>query len=185
MLSNEVHADRLHDAPAAEKEAANQRHAEINAAYRSLSSLKERLAHLVEIETGQPPRRVEAVPADIADRFIEASSIGGEADRLLARAAESRSRIGKVELVAAALDLGDRVENLLNQLNDLLRRVESELRSMNTAWESAPAIAAPERRKHLPLDRLEECYRRAAYLETCSRQLRERATKLSIFCASS
>ena len=184
QLSTEAHADRMHDAPAAEKEAANRRHTEINAAHRCLSETKQRLAHLIELETGQPPRRVEAIPTDIADRFIATSELCGESDRLLAREAGARSPILKVELVAATLELGDRLAALANELDGLMKKVEAELRAMNEVWQSTLLFEGAERHQRLPLERLEECYRRVAYLDKCSRQIRERATKLAILGAS-
>ena len=183
-LSSEVHPDRLHTAPPKERKTANQRHIEINAAYSCLVGLKERLSHLVLLETGRPSRKVESIPADIAERFIAVGRICGEADRLLARAGEVVSPVVKVEIVTAALDLGDRLEKMVHDLSQPIASIEGELRSMNAAWESAPRIGEPGRLEQLPLVRLEDLYRRVAYLDKCGQQLRERATKLSIYCAS-
>ena len=49
-LSAELHPDRVHTADAAEKHTANERSAELNAAYQCLREPRERLRHLLELE---------------------------------------------------------------------------------------------------------------------------------------
>ncbi len=54
-LSAQVHPDRLHNAPEAQKQAANEQYAELNSAYRCLREPKERLQHLLELELRSKP----------------------------------------------------------------------------------------------------------------------------------
>jgi len=74
-LSAEVHPDRVHGAQESEKRAAQERYAELNAAYNCLREPKERLAHLLELETGAKPKQVQNVPPDLMDAFMEITNI--------------------------------------------------------------------------------------------------------------
>src|SRR5260370_36162164 len=60
-LSAEAHPDRLHNAPEAQKQAANQQYAELNSAYRCLREPKERLQHLLELELRSKPEAVRPI----------------------------------------------------------------------------------------------------------------------------
>jgi hypothetical protein len=53
----------------------------------------------------------------------------------------------------------------------------AELAAMNPAWESAQAAGVD--RAGLPLERLEEIYRRLSYLARWSEQIQERTVQLS------
>ena len=69
-LSAELHPDRVHTADAAEKHTANERSAELNAAYQCLRAPRERLRHLLELELGAKPSDLTQVPEDLMDLFF-------------------------------------------------------------------------------------------------------------------
>ena len=74
-LSAEVHPDRTHNASPAEKDAAQQRYTELNAAYRCLGDPKERLRHLLKLELGANPKDVERIPQALMNLFLEVSQL--------------------------------------------------------------------------------------------------------------
>jgi len=82
-LSAEVHPDRVHGAEDSVKRAAQERFAELNTAYSCLREPKERLAHLLELETGAKPRQVQNVPSDLMNAFMEITNVCRGADSFL------------------------------------------------------------------------------------------------------
>src|SRR5712675_2780384 len=83
-LSAEVHPDQVHGGEESEKRVAQEHYAELNAAYNCLREPKERLAHLLELETGAKPRQVQNVPPDLMDAFMEITNVCRGADAFLA-----------------------------------------------------------------------------------------------------
>ncbi len=83
-LSAEAHPDRVHRAGDDTKLAATERSAGLNAAYQCLRAPKERLFHLLCLELGQPPAKVEAVPSGLAELFMQANRLCAETDAVLA-----------------------------------------------------------------------------------------------------
>src|SRR5687768_16897340 len=71
QLSSEVHPDRTHNASATDKDTANKTYAELNAAYNCLREPKERLVHLLELETGGKPKDIQRIPPGTMDLFVE------------------------------------------------------------------------------------------------------------------
>src|ERR1700733_2036513 len=70
-LSAQVHPDRLHQAPDAERRAAGARFAQLNAAYNCLRDPKERLRHLLELRLGARPADVQRIPPGLMDFFFD------------------------------------------------------------------------------------------------------------------
>ena len=54
-----------------------------------------------------------------------------------------------------------------------------EVKRLNSVWVDAPPIGAPDRAKHLPLDRLEELYRVLSYVVRWTGQIQERLVRLA------
>ncbi|MBI4326204.1 MAG: hypothetical protein HY674_13215 [Chloroflexi bacterium] len=66
-----AHPDRVRRGGEAEKAAAEERAAELNAAYNCLREPKDRLQHLLELEGCGKPAVVEGGPAAVTDLFFE------------------------------------------------------------------------------------------------------------------
>jgi DnaJ-domain-containing protein 1 len=176
-LSAQVHPDRVHQSPEAERNAAGQRYAELNSAYNCLRDPVERLRHLLELELGAKPAGIHRAPAEIMESFFEVGQICKEVDAFLAQAAAVTSPILKVESF-------ERAQEWIGQLNALRQRINArreellrELAAMNPAWESAATAGADH--AGLPLERLEEIYRRLSYLARWLEQIQERTVQLS------
>ena len=95
-LTASVHPDRVHRGTESEKQAANQRYAELNAAYHCLLEPKDRLRHLLELERGDRVEEVQQISSGTMDLFMEISDLCREADAFLAETASVTSPLLKV-----------------------------------------------------------------------------------------
>src|SRR5688572_12200564 len=78
-LSTSAHPDRVHTATPTEKEFANRRFSDLNAAFTCLREPKDRLRHLLELELGAKPKDLQEIPPDPADLFLEIAGLRQEA----------------------------------------------------------------------------------------------------------
>ncbi len=183
-LTAEVHPDRVHTASEAEKQAANQRYAELNSAYNCLREPKGRLRHLLELERGSKPESVQKISPATMDCSLEVSrlcheGLCHEADAFLAGRAKAISPMLKVQLFEEAVELTEKLNAQLQELNVKRDRLVDELKNLNLAWESAPPVGSPARVNALPCSRLEHIYRDFSYLARWAEQVRERIAQLS------
>ncbi len=179
-LSSELHPDRAHQRPEIERTAANQRYTEFNAAYTCLCDPKERLAHLLQLERGSRPEDVQTIPAATVDLFTEVSQACREADALLTRRAQNTSPLLKVQSFEKGAELADGLRMLQDKLRAKLDHLDAQLRNLNMAWESAPAVGSPSRAHVLPCSRLEQIYRDISYLTRWTQQIHQRFVQLSL-----
>src|SRR5262249_20990111 len=97
-LAATVHPDRLHRAPEGEKQAANQRYAELNAAYQCLREPTARLHHLLELERGDTLKDVQQTAAGTMDLYLALSQLCRETDAFLEETARVTSPMLKVQM---------------------------------------------------------------------------------------
>jgi DnaJ-domain-containing protein 1 len=179
-LTAEVHPDRFHNSPEAEKTAANARYTELNTAYRTLSSTKDRLLHLLTLETGAKPKEIQNIPSGAMELFVEVGQICKQLDYFLIEKVKSQSPIVKAQLYQRGLEWTDEVQSLQERLQEQQAELEEELQRLNATWEKAPAIGDAARAGALPLARVEDIYRTFSYLNKWTGQLKERFTQLAI-----
>ena len=179
-LTAMVHPDRVHLATEPERQAANQRYAELNAAYQCLSEPKARLHHLLELERGDRVEDVQKISAGTMDSFMEISDLCREADAFLAEKESVTSPLLKVQLFETGMVLADRLKLLMQRLNGRQEALIVEMRNLNMAWETAPPVGSSTRLHVLPCSRLEHIYRDLSYLKRWTQQLQERWVQLSI-----
>lgn len=179
-LTASVHPDRFHSAPEAEKEAANRRYAELNAAYNTLRESRERLVHLLELERGSRPADIQRIPPGTMDLFVEVGQVCRDCDEFLKRKGEVTSPMLKLKHLQEGLTWGDRLLSLQQRINARRDELEAELRVMNAVWEQAPAPGDPARVGALPLERLEQIYRSLSYVARWTSQLQERVVQLAV-----
>ena len=179
QLSSEVHPDRTHNASEPEKEAANKRYAELNAAYNCLREPKDRLIHLLELELGSKPKDIQRIPPGTMDLFVEVGQTCRDADAFFAEKAQVTSPLMKVQLFEKGMEWTDKLNALQQKINAKRDELVEELKQLNGTWESAPAIGSPERTGQLPLERLEQIYRVFSYISRWTEQIQERVVQLS------
>ncbi len=179
VLSTQVHPDRVHNAPAAERQAADRRYSELNSAYNCLREPKERLRHLLELERGAKPGDIQNVPPETTDLFFETGRLCKEADAFLAEKAKAGSPILKAQLFERSQECLGKLLEMQQKINTRRDELLAELKTMNPAWESA--ANEPARRGTIPLqlERLEEIYRLLGYLGRLRDQIQERSVRLS------
>jgi hypothetical protein len=85
----------------------------------------------------------------------------------------------KLQRMRQALEWSDRLMALQRQVNTRREALETTLRNLNAAWESAPPVSSPDRMVQLPLESLEEAARAMSYVSRWSSQLQERLGQLA------
>ena len=178
-LTAAVHPDRVHHCGPAEREEAQRRFTEFNAAYQCLREPRERLRHLLELERGSQPAEVQEISPAAAAVFGEIGGLTRECDGFLGTRAQATSPLLKVELFEKGMALRERLSALLRDLDARLERLTEQMKMLNLAWETAPPVGSPTRAAVLPCSRLEHLYREYSYLARWSQQLRERLVRLS------
>jgi DnaJ-domain-containing protein 1 len=179
-LSAAVHPDRVHGAPEKERTAAHQRYTELNAAYQCLREPKDRLRHLLELETGTQPKQVHNLSGETAGWFTAVTQLCRDVDAFLADRAKVTSPLLKVPLFEHGQEWTDKLQAGQRQVNQRKEELIAALKEMNDAWAAAPAVGTPQRAAALPLQRLEEIYRAMSYLTRWGGQLQERVLQLSL-----
>ena len=179
QLSSEVHPDRTHNASDSEKEAVNKRYAELNAAYNCLREPKERLIHLLELETGSKPKDIQRIPPGTMDLFVEVGQTCRDTDSFIAEKAKVTSPLMKVQLFEKGMEWTDTLNSLQQKINAKREELLEELKQLNNVWQSAPAIGSSERASKLPIERLEQIYRIFSYISRWTEQIQERVVQLS------
>jgi DnaJ-domain-containing protein 1 len=177
-LSAQTHPDRVHGAPEAERHAASLRFAEINAAYNCLREPKERLRHLLELESGAKPAGIQRVPPEMMDSVFEVGRLCQEVDAFLAKKAAVTSPVLQVQWFERGQDWMDKLHVLRQKINSRRDELLAELKAMNAVWENAGDSNTPAGR--LPLERLDEIYRLLGFLARWSEQIQERVVQLSL-----
>ena len=176
--SAEVHPDRVHSAPAAERAAAQERYTALNAAFSTLREPKDRLQHLLELESGAKPGNIQSTPAELTDLFFEVGRLCRDVDFFLLEKGRANSPLLKVKMFQRAMDWTNQINALQQRLNAKRGELEAALQAMNEVWAAAPS--EPEaRRSALPLARLEQLYRTFSFLSRWTAQLQERVVQLA------
>jgi DnaJ-domain-containing protein 1 len=177
--SARLHPDRVHAASAEEKAAATGHFAELNAAYNCLREPRDRLLHLLELESGALPVNVQSVPADTMDLVMETGQVCRQTDQFLVARGRAASPLLQAQMFEQALEWTGRLQALQERIQLRRDQLLAELRVMNEAWFSAPPAASSARAEALPLRRLEEVCRIFSYLARCGGQVQERLAQLS------
>ena len=170
-LSTTVHPDRVHNLSAMERENAQQRYTELNAAYNCLREPRLRLRHLLELELGTKPSDLTQVPEDLMALFFEIGKTFREVDAFLAEKAGASSPLIKVQLFERGMDWTETLGKLQQQVNARRDGLVDALKASDTTWSSPTKPAA--------LARLENLYRLFSYYDRWLAQLQERSAQLS------
>lgn len=179
-VSADIHPDRVHAKPENQKREAQNIYTELNAAYRCLSDRKERLFHLLCLELGSKPPDVQGIPPEVMQMFFEVGKLCQGMDTLLQEKAKQTSPLLQVQFFERSQPVIERAQATIATLNQSLIKLDEELRSLNSVWETAPSLDDPSRRTSLPLDRLQNIYRRVSYYSRWLGQLQERVIQLSL-----
>ena len=170
-MSARYHPDKFPQATPEERERISARYAELNAAYQCLSHTRDRLLHLIELETGKPPSDVQRIPPGTSDLFMQIGQTCAQAAAFLEKQPQTDSPILKAKRFVEQMEWTDKLTDFQNQLQGISDKLEEELKRMNTDMENG----AP-----LPLERLEEIYRSTSYINRWTDQIREKIVQLAV-----
>lgn len=175
-LAGNVHPDRVHNAPASEKAAANRHYAELNAACQCLADPKTRLLHLLELERGTRPTEIQTIPPALAGWFASIADICREVDAFLHEREKVTSPLLKIKWFERAQEWIECIQVGQKKLASQRSELDARLEKLDQAWLQAPQ--SPEE-KTASLARLEELYRFYGYFNRWQNQLSERVARLS------
>ena len=176
--SAEVHPDRVHGAAEAERAAAQERYTALNAAFNMLREPKDRLQHLLELESGAKPGNIQSTPPELMDLFFEVGRLCRDVDFFLLEKNRANSPLLKVKMFQRGMDWTSQINALQARLNAKRGELEAALAAMNEAWAAAP-LEPETRRAVLPLARLEQIYRTFSFLSRWTAQLQDRLVQLA------
>lgn len=178
-LSAELHPDKVHGASELEKRSAHERYTELNAAYHCLREPKDRLRHLLQLESGRKPTEVHDIPAGAAEMFLAVAQLCRDVESFLAERDGVTSPLLRVQMFERSQEWTDKLNALRQQLLRRWDALMEELKEMNAYWEATPDVRATDRVKSLPLDRLEYTYRALSFMTRWLGQIHERAVALA------
>ena len=170
-LSAESHPDRVHPADVAERHRANERAAELNAAYQCLREPRERLRHLLELELGTKPSDLTQVPEDLMDLFFAIGKEFYTVDALLVEKSKATSPLLQVRFFERGQEEAEKLGAFRQSVAIRRDALLAELEPMNAAWEMSAAR---------PFERLQEIWRLLSFYERWLAQIQERIVKLSV-----
>src|SRR5204863_7159110 len=137
-LSNPVHPDRVHSATDSEKQSANTRYAELNAAYNTLREPRDRLLHLLELEIGAKPDDIQRIPPGTMDLFVEVGQLCRDIDAFMAERANVSSPLVKVQMFQRGMEWTDKLQSLQQRIVAKRDELAVERWTMNELWDRAP-----------------------------------------------
>ncbi|MEQ2006542.1 MAG: hypothetical protein ABMA26_07080 [Limisphaerales bacterium] len=176
--SAEVHPDRVHNAPEPARAAAQERYTALNAAFNTLREPKDRLQHLLELESGAKPGNIQSTPAELTDLFFEVGRLCRDVDFFLLEKGRANSPLLKVKMFQRAMDWTNQVNALQQRLNARGGELEADVAAMNEQWAAAPSEPGA-RQAALPLARIEQLYRTFSFLSRWTALLQDRVVQLA------
>jgi len=175
-LSVDVHPDRVHAASETERQAANERFAELNAAYNCLREPVARLRHLLELERGTKLASIERVPAGTMELFMQVGNLCRKVDAFLKEKDSVDSPLLKARIFESGLDWMDKLNALLAVIHQKEEQLNDDLKAMPPYSDEDQAA---NEEASLPTSRIEEIYRMMSYYARWGAQIRERLVQLS------
>lgn len=172
--SAEVHPDRVHGAQAGIKAAAQQRYAELNAAYLCLREPRDRLRHLLELELGRKPGELQEMPPELADLFMQIAPVLRAADGFLASYAAITSPLLRAQRLGEVQQFTERLTGVQQSLKRRQDELLARLEGLDQVW-----VVTPGHRTEL-FPELESICRRMGFFSRWHGQVQERLLRLML-----
>jgi DnaJ-domain-containing protein 1 len=176
-ISASAHPDLTHNAEASERKSAEERYAELNAAYQCLKEPKERVKHLLELELGKKPQQVQNVPERLMECSMAVAQLCRQVDAFLGEKASTTSPLLQVPFFERGQAWREKVDRLQHRIQLQREELLSELRSLDEQWISRPEEETGARNRLL--GRLGEVSGLLSYFDKWRAQLQERLVQLS------
>lgn len=171
QLSADSHPDHHGGLALEERQAKELEFTRINRAHQILSNTRERLLHLLALETNATPADTRTVPPGVASLFAPVGEALRRAEAALREKTAVLSPILKAAAYGRNLEIVDALMLLQADLRARVGTLEAEIQSLDPAWDSP---TAPK-----PLPRLVEIATELGYLERWLNQLRTKINELS------
>jgi DnaJ-domain-containing protein 1 len=177
-ISGTEHPDKVDARTAGDRAAAQSRYTNLNAAYQCLRDPKLRLQHLLELERGAAPPRVQNVPPDLLDLFMQVSQVLRQADSFLAENAQVTSPLLQVRRFELGQIIAGRIQQVVSTLSSHTEALSGRLREIDAVWETG--MRADSGRREDLLQQVEVLCQRFSYFSRWTAQLQERRVRLTI-----
>jgi DnaJ-domain-containing protein 1 len=144
-LSAPAHPDRVHSSGEAGVARANEKFAELNKAAAVLRDPKERLHHLIALETGAASAATQNIPDELIDLFSKVGALCRNVDQFIAERSRTHGPMLRAQLFVKGLEWSDGVADLQQQVHTVKSQAEGELQEIARAWPSQkpfPRLAA-------------------------------------------
>ncbi len=176
-LSREVHPDQCGTEAVADKDLQQPNFEEVNAAYQCLRDTKERLEHLLELESGTKPASIQTIPNDLATVGAEVMMFCREVDAFLRTKTPNPSPMIRSQEFRAGLQWMNKGDTLSAQLSRIEAELEVSLHELGQKWPSG--VSDPSNRKSLVED-LDRTFRKASYHRKWCKLIKERQFQLAL-----
>lgn len=175
-LSSGIHPDRSHGAGTAEQNAAQERFTLLHAAYQCLREPRDRLKHLVELETGRRPEDLQNIEPELMGLFMDTTRLCREADEFIARSTKTDSPLLKVRRFEEAQELSDRLRSAQNAISNRNQGLLEELIALDKSWDSSSGGAGEREGMLGQIQRLSHLF---GFFARWSAQVQERIVRLA------
>lgn len=177
-LSATLHPDRAHGATTPEKEQAHRRFTELNAAYQCLQDPRQRLRHLLELETEVAATQIQEVPAALMDTALEIGRLCRETDAFLKQKAASTSPLLQVEVFLQAQQRIEQLKALRRQIGARRDAWLRQLAALDERWMSHKRDGT--RQPPEIISELADLFRLLGYAQRWDAQVQERIVQLAV-----
>ncbi|HYG25027.1 MAG TPA: hypothetical protein VEH04_19845 [Verrucomicrobiae bacterium] len=174
-MSGRWHPDHLSHLDEPQRRAAQERYAGLNSAYQCLREPRERLRHLLQLESDTPITDIQQVPEELVTDFMDAGKLCRQADAHLRRKAETTSPLLKVEVFAAGQELGTELREFAASIEQKRDAALSAVRELDLVWDTA---ASQNEQRAGCLQQVRQLHHRLAFYDRWLNQLREKSTQL-------
>lgn len=175
--SSAAHPDRVHGETAAVKLQAQHRYTELNAAYLCLREPRDRLRHLLELETGRKPVDLQEMPAELADLFMKIAGVYRGADAFLTKHASITSPLLRAQSFSEIQSWTERLTGLQQIIAEGRDKLLAKLQSLDGIWQEHAANATA---RTTLLPELETICRGLGFFSRWHGQIQERLFRLML-----
>ena len=172
-LSAQVHPDRVHQAHEAERNSADQRYKELNAAFNCLREPRDRLRHLLELERGVKPAELQSIPEELAELGMKVGQICRDADEFIVGLSNVASPLLRAQKFEETQGLLERLLDLQKTVARNQARAIGHVQAIDEAWAKTPVNHGAI------LHELEGLYRILGFFLRWSGQIQEQIVRLA------
>jgi curved DNA-binding protein CbpA len=140
-LSAAAHPDRVHNLGADETGSANVRFAELNKAAVILKGPKERLHHLLALETGAAPATTQSIPNELIELFGKIGQTCRSVDQFIAEKNRTTSPMLQAQMFGKGLEWNDAIAELQGRVGEVRTKAEAELQQIGKNWPGEKPLA--------------------------------------------